>query len=803
MNLRCQLWFVLSLCGIAFGSFARSDGRVQLKVYNDILPTPGINTVQNIALQKIIARFEELNPDIHIVSSTGLKIEGKEEVITLMQIAADIAPDVIFVNFRNSDSYIQQRFLYPLDEYVQEIPAEKLKDRVPDSVWPIMRRAGPDEKTHVWAFPIDNELMTLSFRKDIFKEAGLDPNRPPQNWAELEDYCRKISMTTNKGRRRYGMGFDGGDNESWKILSLIASSGSEVVREVSPGQWRANFDSPEAVETFHFYYKLVRQGLVYRGTGLANEIQDLWDRGDLGMTMGYIYESFFSSVNPAKFGLAPLPGQVEPRGGEFNCKMLGIFSGVKDPKVREAAWKFIEFYDGEEARKIRTRSYVENDMARGVNPKFLKTAGFEEYVKDVPAEWVNAYTTSLQYSKPEPFGRNCNLIYKEVTKPIDQIFHDSEIERRWNQKDEAGVKGRIKEILTEAARQTNQRMLDYVSPREKKIRSWVALAVVGAVFTSFFFLFRYILKLFTPTGVGGRTRGWQFKKYWIAYVLLVPAVLTILLWQYIPLFRGSAMAFQNYMIMGGSQWIGLDNFARVLFDPTFWHSLWVTFQYAFWSLSLGFCAPVVLAVLLHEVPRGKVFFRLIYYLPTVVSGLVVIFLWKSFYQKDGLLNQILDFVGLNHGHVWLSDPRFVLIACVLPTVWCQVGPGCLLYLAALKTIPEDIYEAGDLDGANFFQKFIHIVLPSIKSLLVINFIGAFAATFHSSQFILVMTGGGPYTPYGASEVTSLLIFYNAFMYLRFGIATAMAWTLGAMLLGFTVIQLRKLSRMEFKSTEAD
>ena len=138
-----------------------------------------------------------------------------------------------------------------------------------------------------------------------------------------------------------------------------------------------------------------------------------------------------------------------------------------------------------------------------------------------------------------------------------------------------------------------------------------------------------------------------------------------------------------------------------------------------------------------------------------------------------------------------------MVCCVLPSVWAHLGPGCLIYLAALKGIPEDMYEAAELDGASFFQKVRHIVLPSLKALIIINFIGAFIAAAQSGGFILVMTFGGPNQ---ATQVAELEIFQKAYLYLRFGTAVTMAWVLGVALLGFTVLQLRRLSRMEFKTT---
>jgi multiple sugar transport system permease protein len=137
-----------------------------------------------------------------------------------------------------------------------------------------------------------------------------------------------------------------------------------------------------------------------------------------------------------------------------------------------------------------------------------------------------------------------------------------------------------------------------------------------------------------------------------------------------------------------------------------------------------------------------------------------------------------------------------MIACVIPMLWAGMGPGCLIYLAALKGIPEDLYEAADIDGATFVDKVLFVVLPILKPLILINFIGVFIGSWYgASGQIMVLTGGGADT-----EVADLHIFYKAFLYLKFGPATAMAWVLASILIGFTVYQLRILSRLEFRTT---
>ena len=139
-----------------------------------------------------------------------------------------------------------------------------------------------------------------------------------------------------------------------------------------------------------------------------------------------------------------------------------------------------------------------------------------------------------------------------------------------------------------------------------------------------------------------------------------------------------------------------------------------------------------------------------------------------------------------------------MIACVVPMVWAGMGPGCLIYLAALKGIPENFYEAADIDGATFIDKILFVVIPTLKPLLIINFVGVFIGSWYSSTTnILVMTGGDTVTN---TETAGLNIWFKAFTFLNFGPATAAAWMLAFILIGFTVYQLQILSKVEFRTS---
>jgi ABC-type sugar transport system permease subunit len=366
-------------------------------------------------------------------------------------------------------------------------------------------------------------------------------------------------------------------------------------------------------------------------------------------------------------------------------------------------------------------------------------------------------------------------------------------------KTEAERKAKIRSVLKAAEQRTNEQMIGKLDPKVKAFREKFAMLAAALILLAFCFTIWRAWQLLTPehkvqTSMSSHYRMWVL-------LLLTPAVLTIFLWKYVPMLTGSLMAFKDYHIVGASPWIGFSNFADVLFDATWWSSVGKTLYYMFLSLSLGFIPPIVLAILLQEVSRGKVIYRVIYYLPAVISGVIVIYLWKLLYSPSdaGGLNQILMAIGLPKS-LWIKDEKLAMLCVILPTVWAGMGPGSLIYLAALKNIPNELYEAADIDGAGFLGKIRFVVFPYLKALIIIQFIAAFIVAAQSSDFILVMTFGGPNE---ATRVADLLIFEKAYLYLKFGLATTMAWMLSLLLMGFAVMQIKYLSKMEFRAAKGD
>ncbi|MCC6484924.1 MAG: extracellular solute-binding protein [Armatimonadetes bacterium] len=793
----------------------RAAEPVTVRVWS--LPAKDARSVPEKASLAIVQRFLELHPDIRLEGTRGLQVPGMNlEAGPLLQMAGGVAPDVIYVNFRISDSYLQQKFLYPLDDYFKQWAKEEdLSDLIYPPVWQVIKREG-----HIWAVPYATLVMTLQYRKDLFREAGLDPEHPPQNWDELWDYARKLTIP-EKGQ--YGLQVDRGSQAAWKFINFLWSAGGDAVKQDSRGQWRAVFNDDAAVTALRFYQKLVRgkwtrDGKTYRGVAYpGTEGVPGWDLGKIGMTFGYLSDESMVNVNPSLIGIAPVPrGPTGLRGNELNCPMMGINSQVKDKRVRDAAWEYIKFWGGEEAARIRCKVFVESGWAKYIAPRFLKKFGYSQYLRQVPKGWQETLDEALRSGRPEPYGRNCEMIYAEMTPPLDVAW--------------ASDTADLRKALNQAVTHCNEKLMGVVSPRVLEFRRRVALAFVLILSAILAVLFRTVMRTFSQdfdiaseaSGTPSRLRSRRkLKRLLFAWVIMAPALISVALWAYYPLVKGSVMAFQDYKIVTGSKWVGLDNFSEVLFTPQTWVSLWHSFEFMILSLALGFIAPIILALMLHEVPRGKMLFRTLYYLPAVTTGLVIMFLWKLFYDPSpaGVMNQLilafdhhvlaplnslLHFIRLPglpliEPQTWLQDPRLAMLCIILPGIWAGVGPGCIIYLAALKGVPEEMYEAADLDGAGVLQKIRFITIPFLRPLIIINFVGAFIAAFRSFDAIFVMTGGGPMY---ATHVAGLEIWINAFLYLKFGYAVAMSWILGSLLIGFTVFQLRILSRLQFKAAGA-
>ncbi len=914
-------------------------------------PPQSVRGPSPAAERAILDAFLRSHPWVRLDPYVKLEMEGpRGEATFYMAMAGQTAPDVLRVYGRAAQKYIDQGFLYPLDGYITD--ADRA-DPMFQKLLPSVSRGG-----HVYGLPAKVAVHALLYRKDLFERAGLDPERPPTTWDKLLADARRLTLP---GRGQYGMLLEGGAAAGWRFSNFVWQAGGDIVRQQPDGSWRLTLDEPPALAALNFYRDLrwgtwQRDGIELRGAARvdsAGQGASHFREGRVAMMIVSTTENIGRYVSdPSQVGIAPLPAGPAGEAAMLEAEFLGINNLIADdPDRRAAAMAYIRFITGEEAARIRTRTYVESGWASDVSPADLRRFGYDTEVEKLPAQWLSFYGDLLTHGRIEPYAPNYDQVSTDLMSQLDLVLYAENA-------DPAAVLQGINERANTAF------FGNGVAPEVQQTRrliAWTTASVValGGLLGLAWWL-RTVRSLAgdrdthtaaTP-GAVAMTRRRRLEV--IAWLFLLPAVLSMAVWQYYPLVMGAGLAFVDYQILGDSVWVGLDHFIEAFTQPAFWLAVWQTCIYVVLALGLGFVAPILLALLLSEVPVGKYFFRTVFYLPAVTSGLVVLFIWMMMYDgsPDGVFNRTLrwmtaepwgraatitaltvgwlgvvalalgaargwrvgregsepllagtllmvgavlgydaaaevlahavawlggdasavtrwqlilpwfdawgwrqpvrfaaalglwgtaatawtagallrrleprgqerplvtmpstavflavvvaavplflsrNLVPPDRPYVWLQDPTgyWAMLWVVLPGVWAGAGPGCIIYLAALKSIPEELYEAADLDGAGPFHKAWHVTVQFLKPLVIINFVGAFVGTFHAMANILVMTGGGP----GHKTMTiGMDIFFNAFTHLKFGYATAEAWVLGSLLIGFTVYQLRILKQLRF------
>ena len=246
------------------------------------------------------------------------------------------------------------------------------------------------------------------------------------------------------------------------------------------------------------------------------------------------------------------------------------------------------------------------------------------------------------------------------------------------------------------------------------------------------------------------------------------------------------LSFTRYDLVGDPRFVGLANYTRIISqDPKFWVAMKVTFTYVFLAVPLKLGFALAIAMLLNKGIRGLPIYRALFYLPSLLGGSVAIaILWRRVFSSDGLFNQALSMLGIQ-GMGWVTTPETALYTLVLLTVW-QFGSSMIIFLAGLRQIPHDVYEAASLDGAGATRQFFLITLPLLTPVIffnaIVQTIDAFKA-FTSSFIISDGTGG----PVNATLFYTLYLFQEAFAYFRMGYASALAWVLVLIIGSFTAI----------------
>jgi multiple sugar transport system permease protein len=289
--------------------------------------------------------------------------------------------------------------------------------------------------------------------------------------------------------------------------------------------------------------------------------------------------------------------------------------------------------------------------------------------------------------------------------------------------------------------------------------------------------------------------GWLFASPWIIGFLLFTAV---------PMLFSIYVSFARYNITTPPEWIGLENYQRLFRDPRFYQSLGNTFWMVVFKTPIVIVVSIALALLLAMDVPGSRFFRTVFYLPNVLAGVAAVFLWKWILAPDGLLNRALGVVGLD-GPAWFTDPNWTKPGLVVMGMW-WIGGNVLIYLAGLKGIPRELYEAAAMDGAVGWSKLWHITLPMLSPTIFFQVVTGIIGTFQIFTTAFIISNGDPFYAGQSLLFYVLYLYYRAFGKLgpggfQMGYASAMAWVLFVIIMAFTLIQLWLSKRWVYYETE--
>ncbi len=742
---------------------------------------------------RLIAEYEATHPDIKVervyVSDGGSYFEK-----ILLMFAAKLQPDVILLTGGDQVPLAARGAIQDLKPYIDQCKQVRLNDYFPNSLSMLSFEG------HVYALPralVPTGL--IYYNRKLFREAGIAYPPPDWTWSlrarpELKEHDFVWVMqhlTKRKGTRveQYGMGV------AWPQLwffTLLKSSGL-AVWDSNEHPTRMTANDPRVVDLMQFVADTVYKDRFLPNqndlSGLNTNSHDQFVQGNLAMFQSGSWEvgNFAKQVKDFDWDVVPFPAHEgnEPRS-LGSASGLAMISGTHHPTE---AWDFMQFMSGPRAQTLLAQAGSEIPSIRSLASKpgvwLAKDPGSqpggipytvraaEREQKDIVPDWFNPITEDVQST----------------------AYHILNSERP------------VRQTMSQLQAEGTQLIQFADSRRHRPVYPTTAAIGVGAALLGVLLVW-----LFWPSANKPLSRR-ERKNSWIVIPFLLPWILGLAL-IIGPMLYSLLISFAESDLITTPKFAGIENYTDAFkVDTVFPISLRQTFIFAAMSVPVSTLAALGFALLLNQkVPEIR-FFRGLYYIPSLVSGVAMSLIWlRVFNPESGLINYVVygpdgrgNFLGLGHllswlagtpgkPVEWLTNPRTVLPAFVMMGAW-GAGSGAIIFLAGLQGISQTYYEAAMIDGASALQRLrnvtIPLLTPTIFFVLTTGIIGAVQIYTES----VVMTQGGE--PDHATEFYMVHLVGQAFNYLKIGYANALAWILFVIILIVTVIQLRLANRWVF------
>lgn len=745
-------------------------------------------------LDAAIAEFEHRHPNVKVVSMT-MGAGGMNPQKLLTAIAGKVPPDIIHQDRFTIGDWASRDAFIPLDKYIErdrDKPDGVRKEEYYSACW---KEAVYKGKAYAIPFSTDDRL--LFWNKTLFRKAGLDPERPPQTWDELLDYAKKLTTYDKDGTIKQ-VGYIPMFGNSYLYLYSWQNGGEFM----SPDGRRCTMNNPRTVEALEyvtrFYDELSGvEALDSFASGFKTYDLDPFITNLVAMRVDTcLFIGFLARYGPnVDFGAAPAPvprarleGKPPFEGQPKFITWSGGFSFAipAGAKHTELAWEFIKFMNSVDGARIINKAQQEYNRKKNriYIPSLSANKKINEIIIDEFAPKNPKYYEPLKLaidmmsvSKFRPVTFVGQLMWDEHVRAVTYATRH---------------KMTPKEALDNAT-MVVQKELDKAFNRGKyPILNWtypilviIAILLIGAII-----VYR---KSQEPTG-----RGRLFRSEARAgYLFASPWIIGFLVFTLGPILVSIVLSFCDYDVLHPARWLAFNNYKDLFTDDWkyFSKSLYNVGYLALFGLPLNMAVSLGIALLLNSKVVGMTWYRTIYYLPSIVPLVANLILWMWILNPQyGLLNAAWKATISNWFSIppptWLASEVYAKPALIIMGLW-GAGGGMILWLAGLQGVPQQLYEAAEIDGAGWWSRFWNVTFPMLTPYIFFNLIMGLIGVLQSFETQYIMTGGGPAD---ATLVPVLYLFNNAFGYFKMGFASALAWILFIIILVLTLIQLKLAPR---------
>lgn len=732
---------VLAVAGAAPADTPSPAGRTKLVFWN--LFTTGKS---HETLTELVRRFNDGNPRFYI-SQVDIPYQQLHTKI-LSAIAGRVPPDVAVFDRFLVASYAARGAFVELDELARRdgIRGEDFFQ----APWEECLYEG-----HVYAVPYDTDVRVLYYNRKLFRDAKLDPDRPPKTWRELREFSKQLTVPRKDGHLdRVGFVPIWGN-----VGALYLYGWQKGASFASPDGRRLTLDAPGNVAALEWIRDFVHDyglgNLLNLQSGFGADAQDPFITGKVAMTIWDvgavdIIKRYGADLDWAA-AQCPYPEDGVPAtwSGGFSLVVPRGGDNV------EGAWAFCRFILSEPSQRFMATS---SDKLPA-----LKSAAKDPFFQ-ASAFWRLA-VDQMKYSRYRPVSPAGSAIITELSTAVEQVIHD---------------KATPAEALAVANRESQKVLDDFYKQTGGEPVDW---AVWGTA-------------MLAAGGLLLLVRGWisyrrvkalsiHRRQAMAGYLFAAPAIVGLGVFTLGPILLTAVYSMTRYEIIAPATWAGVDNYRQLLSeDRYFLKALWNTFYFAALSVPTEIVLALGLALLLNREIRGRAIYRTCFYLPTVMPAVAGSLLWAWLFNAEyGLVNVVLGYLHCPPVP-WLTSEFCSKPALVVMGAW-GVGGGMIIFLAALQGVPRTLYEAAEIDGAGPWGRFRHITLPMISPamffMVVMGIIGALQVFTQA----YLMTDGGPMN---STLFYVLYLYRQAFENLNMGYASAMAWVLFAVILVITGVQ---------------